>query len=682
MRKWIWVFTLFIIVVAFISCFKNFSGNPTLSANSYSFACRSELNGINANRTSRPLPNAGEVENWTTDVFTDAAKLPFSFTYGGQSSVTLLPTWGVTTSSQAIAGGTERTITLTDPTTKLEVRAIATYKTGQASAEWLVWFKNTGTADTPIIENIMPLDADEMDDTTATVNLHFASGSTLSESEFQPLHASVRPDSCFQFSARGRSSDPWLPFFHIRHDSGGLLLAVGWSGQWRARLEKSVGKFRLLGGLEQAHLSLQPGEEIRTPSIRILPYSGEYMVGQNAWRADMLKNSLPASAQAGLPTAGSPFSVYDLNQTNETNMKDLVDSLSTNNLPVDTWWIDAGWFALGWDSVGSWSPHPDKYPNGLKPVSDLVHSKGMKFLLWFEPERVTTESDLKAQHPDWLLGTGRNLLLNLGNPQALAWAKTHFSNLITSEGIDVFRMDFNLDPLSNWHHAEPANRVGINEIKHVMGLYEFLDTLLSDHPNLLIDDCAAGGRRIDIEMLKRSVVLWPSDHWYGVLARQSIQYGLSLWVPSFGYGTKETDLYEFRSTMGAALVFFGYYNKYDAAGWNTARKLLNQYIALKPLYFGDYYPLTPYNLLDNSEMAMEFYRPDLGKGMVVALRRPKNMMTQWKFKLQGLDAAATYSLRNADTDATWTQSGQDLMSNGLAVTINDRPGSALILFEK
>lgn len=83
--------------------------------------------------------------------------------------------------------------------------------------------------------------------------------------------------------------------------------------------------------------------------------------------------------------------------------------------------------------------------------------------------------------------------------------------------IDIYRQDFNMPAWNSWQRnasgpdgSEEPDRVGLNEMKHVAGLYDFLDGLVARRPHLLIDNCAGGGRRMDLEMLKRSVTFCES----------------------------------------------------------------------------------------------------------------------------------------------------------------------------
>ena len=219
---------------------------------------------------------------------------------------------------------------------------------------------------------------------------------------------------------------------------------------------------------------------------------------------------------------------------------------------VEAYWIDACWFGVGreWngEEVGSWVKNPERFPGGLKPISDRAHNAGMKFVLWFEPERVRNGAIIHTEHPEFLLSCDENKdnhLLNLGLPGARKYITDLISQRITEFGIDIYRQDFNFEPLPYWRAADAPDRVGITEIKYIEGLYAFWDELLERHPNVWIDNCASGGRRIDIEMMTRSLPLWPSDYpdvggvsdGLGLhVGDQCINAGLARWVPFMGGG--------------------------------------------------------------------------------------------------------------------------------------------------
>ncbi len=95
-----------------------------------------------------------------------------------------------------------------------------------------------------------------------------------------------------------------------------------------------------------------------------------------------------------------------------------------------------------------------------------------------------------------------------------------------------------------------------------------------------------------------------------------------------------------------------------------------------------YYPLTAWSAEPDVWMAWQFDRPEEGQGMVQAFRRPRSVYESARFKLRGLDAAATYRLRNFDVEGESRVSGKELMEKGLLVTLMDRPSAAIIVYER
>jgi len=321
-----------------------------------------------------------------------------------------------------------------------------------------------------------------------------------------------------------------------------------------------------------------------------------------------------------------------------------------------------------------------------------VHRLGLKFLVWFEPERVMPHTWLRENHPEWLLAPSDLpdevayqkdwRLLDLGNPQALAWAKKTFSGMIGEAGIDIYRHDFNLHPLWYWRAGEAPDRQGMNEIRYITGLYDYFDTLQREHPNLLIDNCASGGRRLDFEMMRRSVPLWRTDLCWEPVAEQSMTYALSLWLPLHGVGAVSLNPYDFRSGMGSNFSLAVDFYSQDPTFWEQVTRLLKQYLSVRQLYRGDFYPLTDYTVSDEGWIAFQFDRPDLGEGLVQAFRRASCPEDSARLMLCGLEPEATYTVSNLDGGEPQQVTGRYLTENGLPVSLPARPSATVIVYER
>ena len=182
-----------------------------------------------------------------------------------------------------------------------------------------------------------------------------------------------------------------------------------------------------------------------------------------------------------------------------------------------------------------------------------------------------------------------------------------------------------------WRKNDAEDRQGITENLYVQGHLAFWDELRRHNPGLRIDSCASGGRRNDLETMRRAVPLLRSDWSVTAFADAPLQregnqgqtYGLSAWLPWQGAGVPFfLDRYSVRSYY---LPGFGMVqNEIGASESKHAdvKRGYNECRQVAPLMLGDYYPLTPYSLDTNQWIAWQFQRPDLCAGVVQAFRRP------------------------------------------------------------
>jgi alpha-galactosidase len=271
-------------------------------------------------------------------------------------------------------------------------------------------------------------------------------------------------------------------------------------------------------------------------------------------------------------------------------------------------------------------------------------------------------------------------LLNLGNPIARDWLRQKVSEMIAGIGIDIYRQDFNMYPLYYWRSLDAPDRQGMAEIQYVTGLYAFLDELKQNHPNLLIDICASGGRRIDFEMLRRGFVLTRSDYLWDPTGQQNHTYGLSQWIPISGIGAASNHVYEMRSGMGYhGVLSFDYYSS-DSSDWERSRQVLAEFVKLRDLFLGDFTPLTPTTNDNSSCVGWQFHRQDLGKGLVQLFRREDCTRDSMTLHLTGLLRSRQYLLADQDGGAPWQMSGDQLMDQGLTIPLTNVPAAKIVTF--
>lgn len=223
----------------------------------------------------------------------------------------------------------------------------------------------------------------------------------------------------------------------------------------------------------------------------------------------------------------------------------------------------------------------------------------------------------KSESRDWLL-------FDMGNTEAREWLQEYIGDMIEQNGIDYYRQDFNMEPDKYWARYDEPDRIGMKEIRHIEGLYAFWDYLLERFPGLLIDNCASGGRRLDLETIKRSAPLWRSDyyHYDDPDGYQCHNFGLSFFLPFHGTGILQTDPYSFRSSMSSALICNWKITEPNVSFFDMQARI-DEYRRVRDYFLEDYYPLTELEgtTRDDIWLAYQYDRPSDGTGIVVAFRR-------------------------------------------------------------
>ncbi|MBN2578373.1 MAG: alpha-galactosidase [Pirellulales bacterium] len=629
---------------------------------------------------------------------------PFSFTYGGKPSAEFLPSWKVTRETRKIdEHRTGHTVTYADPAGGLVVRCEAVAYDDFPTVEWTLYFKNPGKADTPMIEDIQALDVRWERGASPEYLLHHNVGAPSTGRDYTPLETVLAGNGTKRIAAAGgRSTNSDLSYFNLqRGNDDGLIVVVGWPGQWAADFIRDGGQgIRLRAGQELTHFKLHPEEEVRSPLI-VLQFwrGGDWIRAQNVWRRWMIAHNIPRPG-GKLPApqllAYSGGAYEETYKATEENQKMWIDRYLEERIPLDYWWMDAGWYKCrdGWWNVGTWEVDTKRFPRGLKAVTDHAHAKGLRTLLWFEPERVAAGTWLAENKPEWVLGGNKGGLLNLGNPEVLEWITERVDKVLTEEGIDLYRQDFNMDPLSFWRAADAPDRQGITEIQHVTNLLKFWDELRRRHPNMLIDECASGGRRNDLEMMRRAVPMWRSDRTMEPIGQQSMTYGIAQWIPFFGTGTLAWGDAKYFETGVTPVQAYGFWSsacpslnllfdvREKGLDYDKIRKLTSQWREVMPNYYGDFYPLTRCTHDNDDWIAWQFDRPEQGAGVVQAFRRAGSIYESARLKLRGLDPQARYRFTRFDPPEQFERNGKELLENGLSVAIEKRPGTAVLLYRR
>jgi alpha-galactosidase len=622
----------------------------------------------------------------------------FSFAYGERPSADLWWNWPVIedSSSRATDWILHR-IVRQDPATKLAVQIEVKEYTAFPAVEWMLRFRNAGERETPILADIRSMDIA----LPAEGLLHYQSGDWVSPDAYQPQQAMLTPGTDLAFAPTGgRPTHRAWPYYNLEYaeDRRGVIAVVGWAGQWASRFQATLDRIRISAGQADARFKLLPGEEVRTPLSVLLFWRGDRVRSQNLWRRWMMACNMPRVA-GGLPPPMLPASACphfaEMALATTENQCAFIDRYLAEGIRPDYWWMDAGWYPCGgqWQNVGTWEPDRERFPKGLHEISDYARSKGMRAILWFEPERVYRGSWLAVNHPEWLLrydgGDVNESLLDLGNPVAWNWLVEHVSRTIQEQGVDLYRQDFNLDPLAFWRAHDAPDRQGLTEIRYVEGYLAYWSELRRRFPDMVIDSCSSGGRRNDLETMRLGVPLHKTDYPPGdAAAKQAFHHSLAQWIPFFGAAECAAgpgviaDDYAFRSSLAMSTALTEDLRRGDV-DWRRFKQLTDEWrrVTETGCFYGDFYPLTDHTRSESHSLAWQFHRPDRGQGVVQLFRRKESPFVAARVRLRGLEAVTIYRVTDMDEpDRIVEMSGRELEEAGLSVEMPRAPQAKVFVY--
>lgn len=619
---------------------------------------------------------------WYEDnVLCTDGKPAYDFTVGGKKLSRHLNDWDISVGEESETGAVRRGgkttyITLRHKKSALTATVEATIYENNATCEWTVFIQNTGSKKSPVIKDFYAADC-TVD--TGLSTLYVSRGSRPNSDDFELLKSLVSPTP-MMINANGGRSGSWLPYFNISGKNFGVVMAVGWTGQWYTTLNQGLGGVHMKAKQEFFEAYLNGGEQVRSPLVSLTFYeSDNALKGFNSfrnWESDCVytESAFPVTCTV---IAGE----FDRRTADE--FVAFINSMSDEACAQsDFLWMDAGWYEINndwYDSVGNWIPDKGRFPNGLSAVSDAAKARGMDLLLWYEPERCCKDTVVYNEckkHDHWLIEQSDQVnMVNLGEDGACDFLANLVANSIKDNGVGLYRQDFNFTPLEMWRNADKQwydNRTGIEENHYVTNIYRYLDTLLAVNPGLIIDNCASGGKRLDLEMSRRSIPLWRTDYNCcdstgkvnddSLEATQSATYGLSFWLPLTGTGINLYSEYAARSVITPCT---------QRPGYEDVRKYFDK----------NYFPLT-YGATDTDKyLAVQF--GDEKEGVALIYRRENVTEADYRLVLNGLSENGSYEIRDYDNPAAVTAlSGGELMNGGLTVTVAEAPKCEIILYRQ
>jgi len=511
-------------------------------------------------------------------------------------------------------------------------------------------------------------------------------------------------------SRRGSTGHQANPWFAISRESGHDTAttadedhgevwfgALAWSGSWRITVEHTqIDAVRLTGGFNPFDFGyrLKPGEHLDTPV-----FYGGYSAHGLGGASRLLHHFELAHI---LPQAPDPkprpviYNSWEATEFKVDEAGQMALAEKAASIGVDRFVMDDGWFGkrnTDHAGLGDWYVNPEKFPHGLKPLIDKVHSLGMDFGLWVEPEMVNPDSDLYRKHPDWVLNfpgrprsESRNqLVLNLARSDVRDYVEGFLDKLLTDNDIAFLKWDYNRNWSEPGWDQVPADEQKRAYVEFVSNLYSILANLRKKHPKVEIESCSGGGGRVDLGILHYTDEVWPSDNtdpFDRILMQDGFTYAytpqiMMAWVtdsPHWLNGRNTSLAYRMLSSMQGSLGIGANLNHWGAEDFATAKRLIAAYHSVqKTIVQGDLYRLI--SPRDNSELsATETVSNDKGQAVLFAFANATNKGRGLPLlQLRGLDPAAEYKLSwiegKALPDTPDTASGAWWMNHGIQLML-------------
>lgn len=517
----------------------------------------------------------------------------------------------------------------------------------------------------------------------------------------------LRPGIQSVGSVRGTSSHQHNPFIILCDQDateevglcyGAMLL---YSGNFEAAVEYSqYENSRLVMGIHPYHFCwrLAPGETFTAPEAALVcSPAGFTRLSQQfhrAIRTHLLRDPYSRKSKPVL------INNWEATYFDFTTEKLLKIAKEASALGMDLFVMDDGWFGHRENDsrgLGDWWVNREKLPGGLEYLVGKINQMGMTFGLWIEPEMVNEDSDLYRAHPDWVLqvpgrpparGRGQ-LVLDFSRAEVREHLYTQLQKVFSSAPIAYIKWDMNRSLTDVWSVGWPKEQQGEVYHRYVLGVYEFLERLLRDYPQILIEGCCGGGGRFDGGMLYYTPQIWCSDD-SDAIDRLRIQYGTSFCYPPCTMGAHVSAVPNEQNgrvtplqTRGIVAMSgaFGYEMDLETCTPEEKEEIRRQVETYKRheklLYWGDYYRLSnPFT--QDLYTAWEHVSEDQKEALVLLVMGTTRLVPPFqRLYLRGLNPSFRYQINQEEV-----YDGSTLMQVGYPLPEFQKDYASLQLYLK
>ncbi len=427
-------------------------------------------------------------------------------------------------------------IRMRDAATGLEATLYYTlFEEQDAIVRW-TRLRNTGEAPL-VLERAMSFSVDFSEGDFDFLHL-WGSWSRERHPERLPLHHGIQAVG----SLRGASSGQHNPFIALAEptadENHGEVygFALAYSGDHLCFAEKDpYGSVRVGLGIHPDAFSwaLAPGDSFDTPQCAAV-YSADGLGGLSRQYHRLIRRHLCRGVWRDRPR---PVLINNWEATYFGFDADKLTAIAADaeQLGIEMLVMDDGWFGKREDDrsgLGDWNVNEKKLGCTLPELVERIRAQGLQFGIWFEPEMVSPDSDLYRRHPDWILCAANRLpslgrsqyVLDMSRSEVVEYLYDAVASILRSADITYVKWDMNRYITEAGSPAYPPERQGEIRHRYILGVYQLLERLTADFPEVLFEGCASGGSRFDLGMLYYTPQIWTSDDTDAV-ERLAIQYG-------------------------------------------------------------------------------------------------------------------------------------------------------------
>lgn len=508
------------------------------------------------------------------------------------------------------------------------------------------------------------------------------------------------------------------PIVFIRNNLLGktYVSQIGWSGGCRFTLDRAPLVDRKGNDRKDSFLSLKAAltgyapllvirskETVLTPEVYMGVVSGGLDDAINEMHAHTRRSVLGAEEINTAPYLVGSGMGAEHDMSVETT-KSFIDQMQ--KMGAEVFIVDAGWACppshpIDWKGYNGINlPNTDRYPNGIGEIVDYCHSKGMKFGLWVEIERLGQLSAAYDEHPEWrsrnILGRQSESFIDLTVPSAAAWARRELARIVEEYHLDLLRVDYNV-PAKDYFAMRDTGS-GIKEcisFRHFAAVYEIYGELKKKFPHVIFENCASGGARTDLGMMRFFDHTWVSD-WQRAPRSVMITNGMTMALPPERVDRLVSGMncHEFGSfDLHVRNALLGHVSlNVIAPTVLTPNPIQIEFLQHSVGVYKDFIrPILPtskvfHHTPDSASRAdgrcsvLEIASPD-GKQGALTVCTLANATADFCVRPKGIDLSCTYEVTLDNSRSTLTVSGYDLATRGLPVSIPSSLSSELILYK-